>query len=78
MQASSLYRPSGLASDSHLVSASAPIGKTSKLSTLVEDQLELTERDLWEDDAGVSHYPSATLLGHKGIFKGAQGCRILS
>lgn len=35
-----------------LVSASAPTGPSRKLATLAEDELELSERDLWEDDAG--------------------------
>ncbi len=35
-----------------LASASAPTGPSRKLATLAEDELELSERDLWEDDAG--------------------------
>lgn len=34
-----------------LASASAPTGPVRKLATLAEDELELSERDLWEDDA---------------------------
>ena len=34
------------------VSASAPSGTSKRLAVQLEDQLELTERDLWEDDAG--------------------------
>ena len=33
-------------------SASAPTGPSRNLATLAEDELELSERDLWEDDAG--------------------------
>lgn len=32
-------------------SASAPTGPSRNLATLAEDELELSERDLWEDDA---------------------------
>ena len=39
----------------HLATASAPTGNTHKLSNMTDDQLELTERDLWEDDSGMSH-----------------------
>jgi hypothetical protein len=35
-----------------LARASAPAGPSRKLATLAEDELELSERDLWEDDAG--------------------------
>lgn len=42
------------AAPSASVSASAPSGPSSKLAKLTEeDQLELSERDLWEDDAGI-------------------------
>lgn len=35
------------------VSASAPSGASKRLAVQLEDELELTERDLWEDDADV-------------------------
>ena len=40
------------AAHSTSVSASAPSGAFKRLAAQSEDQLELTERDLWEDDAG--------------------------
>lgn len=46
--------PGGTAAAAHfsLARASAPAGPSRKLATLAEDELELSERDLWEDDAG--------------------------
>ena len=62
MQSASFCRPAGApASLSHPISASAPAGQTKKLSSLDDEQLELTERDLWEDNAGVVLCLSASL-----------------
>lgn len=77
MQASGFYRPAGLASYAHLARASAPVGQTNKLSTLVEEQLELSERDLWEDDAGVLCYPLVTLVEYKGTCTVLQGSLLI-
>ena len=53
MQSAGFYRPAGVTPfSSHPVSASAPTAQK-QLSSLADDQLELTERDLWEDDAGL-------------------------
>lgn len=55
LQSAGLQWPATVAAHhAHLVSASAPSGPVNNLSLLVEDQLELTERDLWEDDAETS------------------------
>ena len=63
MQSAGSCRPGGvIASPSHAVSFSAPTGQTKQLSKLGEEQLELTERDLWEDDeAGVGLCLSVSL-----------------
>lgn len=54
MQSASFCAPAGApASLSRPFSVSAPTGQGGKLSNLDEEQLELTERDLWEDNAGV-------------------------
>ncbi len=47
-----------------LASASAPTGPSRKLATLAEDELELSERDLWEDDAGDLSLPITVRFGH--------------
>ena len=55
MQSAGFCRPAGAtASPSHPFSASAPAGQAKKLSSLDDEQLELTEHDLWEDEAGVA------------------------
>lgn len=59
LQSAGLQWPATVAAHhAHLVSASAPSGPVNNLSLLVEDQLELTERDLWEDDAGQMRLPA--------------------
>ena len=61
MQSAGFFRPAGVtANPSPFAIASAPAAQASKLTTLDEEQLELTERDLWEDDAGAQ---SITLTG---------------
>ena len=47
---------------SHPFSASAPAGQAKNLSSLDDEQLELTERDLWEDNAGAVLCPAASLI----------------
>lgn len=54
MQSAGFLSPAGVtASPSRFVIASTPAAQANKLTTHDEDQLELTEQDLWEDDAGV-------------------------
>lgn len=54
MRSAGFCKPaSATASPSHPFRASAPAGQAKKLSSLDDEQLELTERDLWEDEAGM-------------------------
>ena len=62
MQSAGFLRPATVtAHPSPFARASAPSAQASKLTTLNEEQLELTERDLWEDDAG-AHFIALTGL----------------
>ncbi|KAL3136092.1 hypothetical protein ABBQ32_007114 [Trebouxia sp. C0010 RCD-2024] len=55
MQSAGFFRPAGLAAPSSpFARGIRPAALGSKLTTLDEDQLELTERDLWEEDADLS------------------------
>lgn len=58
MQSAGFFRPAGLAAPSSpFARGIRPAALGSKLTTLDEDQLELTERDLWEEDAGAECLP---------------------
>ena len=61
--------PGGTAAAAHfiLASASAPTGPSKKLATLAEDELELSERDMWEDDAGDLSLPVSLLFGPNNV-----------
>lgn len=48
--------PVVIAAPSLPMNASAPAGQANKLSC-PDDEVELTERDLWEDEAGVTLFP---------------------